>query len=162
MFEQFGEFDSCEELNRAAAAQLAEGDTDAIYTIAKENGIDREDAEDYIDGLVPELVTPLMAAYGKLAVEKKELKLEGIMEDWMEYIRIQCRDDGRMAAAVRKKGKSLKGCIAVLLGWSLEHAKPVPEEILKECKISYRVSLGIPGMGQAKKMIREYYMGEGK
>lgn len=100
MFEKFGEFDSCEELNRAAAAQLAEGDTDAIYTIAEENGIDREDAEDYIDGLVPELVTPLMAAYGKLAVEKKELKLEGIMEDWMEYIRIQCRDDGRMAAVL--------------------------------------------------------------
>lgn len=42
MFEKFGEFDSCEELNRAAAAQLAEGDTDAIYTIAEENGIDRE------------------------------------------------------------------------------------------------------------------------
>ncbi len=42
MFEKFGEFDSCEELNRAAAARLAEGDTDAIYTIAEENGIDRE------------------------------------------------------------------------------------------------------------------------
>ena len=50
LFEKFGEFDSAEELNRAAAAQLAEGDIDAIYEIAEENGLDREDAEDYIDG----------------------------------------------------------------------------------------------------------------
>ena len=55
LFEKFGEFDSAEELNRAAAAQLAEGDIDAIYGIAEENGIDREDAEDYIDGAAQEL-----------------------------------------------------------------------------------------------------------
>lgn len=66
LFEKFGEFDSAEELNRAAAAQLAEGDIDAIYGIAEENGIDREDAEDYIDGAAPELCTPIMAALGKL------------------------------------------------------------------------------------------------
>ena len=54
LFEKFGEFDSAEELNRVAAAQLAEGDIDAIYGIAEENGIDREDAEDYIDGAAPE------------------------------------------------------------------------------------------------------------
>ena len=49
MFEKFGEFDSAEELNRAAAAQFKEGDTEAILTIAKENGIDEEDARDYIE-----------------------------------------------------------------------------------------------------------------
>ena len=38
MYDKFGEFDSAEELNRAAAAQLREGDTEAIYIIAKENG----------------------------------------------------------------------------------------------------------------------------
>lgn len=73
LFEKFGEFDSAEELNRAAAAQLAEGDIDAIYGIAEENGIDREDAEDYIDGAAPELCTPIMAALGKLKVVKKKL-----------------------------------------------------------------------------------------
>ena len=35
MFEKFGEFDSYEEINRAAAAQLAEGDTEAIYAIER-------------------------------------------------------------------------------------------------------------------------------
>lgn len=34
MFDKFGEFDSAEEINRAAAAQLKEGDLDAIKTIA--------------------------------------------------------------------------------------------------------------------------------
>lgn len=74
MFEKYGEFDSYEEINRASAAQLAEGDTEAIYAIAEENGIDREDAEDYIAGDAAELVTALMAANGKLAVEAAELQ----------------------------------------------------------------------------------------
>lgn len=77
MFEKFGEFDSYEEINRAAAAQLAEGDEEAVYAIAEENGIDREDAEDYIAGDAPELVTALMAANGKLQVEAAELQAEG-------------------------------------------------------------------------------------
>ena len=82
MFEKFGEFDSAAELNRAAAAQLAEGDEEAILMLAEENGIDREDAEDYIDGCVPELATPLMAALGKLELEKKDLKIDGILDEW--------------------------------------------------------------------------------
>lgn len=48
MFGKFGEFDSAEEINRAAAAQLKEGDLDAIKTIAEENGLDSEDAEDFL------------------------------------------------------------------------------------------------------------------
>lgn len=40
MFDKFGEFDSCEEINRAAKAQLEEGDLEAIRTIAEENGLD--------------------------------------------------------------------------------------------------------------------------
>ena len=49
MFDKFGEFDSVEELNRAAAAQREEGDEEALFLLAKENGIDKEDAEDYMD-----------------------------------------------------------------------------------------------------------------
>ena len=53
MFEVFGEFDSAEEINKAAAGQLAQGDTQAIRDIARENGLDLADAEDYIDGEAP-------------------------------------------------------------------------------------------------------------
>lgn len=108
LFEKFGEFDSAEELNRAAAAQLEEGDIDAIYGIAEENGLDREDAEDYIDGAAPELCTPIMAALGKLKVEAAELEPQEIMEDWLTYIRIQCAEHPETAEAVRKKAALLR------------------------------------------------------
>ena len=64
MFDKFGEFDSVEELNRAAAAQKAEGDEQALVLLAQENGIDKEDAEDYMDGAVDELANTSMAAIG--------------------------------------------------------------------------------------------------
>ena len=164
LFEKFGEFDSAEELNRAAAAQLAEGDIDAIYGIAEENGIDREDAEDYIDGAAPELCTPIMAALGKLKVEAAELEPQEIMEDWLTYIRIQCAEHPETAEAVRKKEKRLRGCIAKLLVWSFKNAKDVDEKIVKAAGIKqgYPVKLGIPGMARARRIITEYYTGAGK
>lgn len=158
MFDRFGEFNSAEEINEAVATQLAEGDLDAIYAIAEENGIDKEDAEDFIDGCVSELVNPLMAAFGKLKVEAAELKPYEIMEDWLSYIMIRCQEDVDMAVAVRKKGKSLKGCIGELLKWSMKNAQPVDKDILNACNISYKVTLGIPGMGRAKQIITDYYM----
>lgn len=159
MFDKFGEFDSCEELNLAAAAQFKEGDDEALIALAEENGIDREDVQDYIDGIAGELATPLMAAYGKLDVEARELKSYGIMEDWLVYIRIRCSEETSMAAAVRRRGKSLKGCMAALVAWSLKNAREVDKEILAKAGISGRVSLGIPDMGQARKIIAGYYLG---
>ena len=147
-------------MNRAAAAQRKEGDNEAILAIAEENGIDREDAMDFIDGCVAAFVTPLMAAYGKLDIEAKELNPYEIMEDWLQYIKLRCAEEPEMAVAVRRKGKSLKGCIAALLEWSMKNQRPVDNEILKAVRINYKVTLGIPGMGRAKKIITEYYMGK--
>lgn len=160
MFDTFGEFDSADEMNRAAAAQRKEGDNDAILAIAEENGIDKEDAMDFIDGCVAAFVTPLMAAYGKLDIEAKELQPYEIMEDWLQYIKLRCAEEPEMAVAVRRKGKSLKGCIAALLEWSMKNQKPVDKDILKAVKINYKVTLGIPGMGRAKRIITDYYMGK--
>ena len=39
MFEKFGEFDSCEEINELSVNLSNEGDTDSIYALAQENGI---------------------------------------------------------------------------------------------------------------------------
>ena len=105
MFDKFGEFDSAGELNEAAAGQLAQGDLTALYELAEENGIEKPDAEDYINGDVAELATPLMAALGKIDVETKELKPVEIVEDWVNYIREYTTEHPEMAAAVRKKGK---------------------------------------------------------
>lgn len=58
MIRKFGIFDTVEELNRAAAAQKAEGDEEALFALAAENGIGQEDVQDYLDGEVEELATP--------------------------------------------------------------------------------------------------------
>lgn len=164
MFEKFGEFDSWEEINRAAAAQLAEGDPEAVRAIAEENGLDPEDAQDYLDGVVTELCNPRMAAYGKLDLEEGTITIYGITRDWISYIRMLCQEEERMALAVRKKGKSLTGCMGELLKQSLKEAKPVDPEILKASGIDSqfwnRTKLGIPDMRKAKEIIRDYYMGD--
>lgn len=159
MFEIFGEFNTAEELNQKAEELRKVDNQEELKKLAEENGIDKEDAEDFIDGSVSVMATPLMAAFGKLKVEAKELQPYEIMEDWLQYINLRCAEEKNMAAAVRKKGKSLKGCIAALLTWSMKNAKPVDKEILKQVNISYQVTLGIPGIGRAKQIITDYYMG---
>lgn len=161
LYEKFGEFDSAEELNMSAAGLLKEGDTESLIVLAKENGIDKEDAKDYIDGCMDVLASPIAAALGKLEVECEELKPEQIMEDWLGYIRIQCTESEEMAAAVRRKGKSLRGCIAALLKWSFKHQKNIDKDILKEAGVNAsRVTSGTPGMATAREIIRTYYLGK--
>lgn len=159
MFEKFGEFDSVEELNRAAAGQKEQGDLEALISLAIENGLDKEDAEEYMDDMISELASPLTAALGKINVECEELKPKEIMEDWVGYIKVQCMENLEVAIRVRSKDKSLKQCIAELLKWSFQNAYSIPMDITKAADIKgANVKLGIPGMGRAKKIIDEYYM----
>lgn len=164
MFDKFGEFGSAEELNRAAAAQLKEGDEEAIFAIAKENGIDKEDAEDFIDGLVDELTNPLMAAYGKLAVEKEDLKLEGVFLDWVDVITQMCTEDQKFCKAVRARGKRLEGCLGSILRSSFECKVQVCERIcvaagLRKGGRKDPVYMGIPNRSEAREIIKKYYLG---
>ncbi|MDE7247646.1 MAG: hypothetical protein K2N43_07140, partial [Lachnospiraceae bacterium] len=96
---------------------------------------------------------------GKIEVEAKEVKCTEIMEDWVEYIKAQCFEKQEVARAVRRKGKSLSGCIAALLTWSFKHQNPVDKEIMKAAGVTAgRCTLGIPGMARAKKIITDYYL----
>ena len=103
----------------------------------------------------------LMAAYGKLNVEAGQLKPKEIMADWIGYIRVRCAEDPAMAAAVRKKRKNLKGCIGELLKWSFKNQMSISDDIKKAAGVTAgRVTLGIPGIGTAKQIISDYYMGK--
>lgn len=158
MFEVFGEFDSFEEINESAKGLLEEGDLDNIKELAKENGLDEGDAEDYIDGVYDSLCNAMTAAFGKLQVETDDLKPYEIMKDWIEYIKQRISESDEVARAVRRKGKSLKGCIGALLKWSFNNAQPVDKDIIKAAGVSaQKVTLGIPSMGRAKQIITEYY-----
>lgn len=160
MFDKFGEMDSAKEINELAENLSGEGDTKSIRVMAKENGIPAEFVDLYLQGDIPALCDPLTAAMGKLDIESAQLKPKGIMEDWVEYIRGQCMENEALAHQVRKKGKSLKGCIGALLSWSFKNQQPIDKDIVKSAGISAgKVTLGIPGIGKAKKIITEYYVG---
>ena len=159
MFDKFGEFDTYEELNKAADGQKTQGDIAALKELAEENGIDLGDVEDYVDGVIPELCTAKTAALGKLAVEVADIKASEIVQDWIDYIQTTAMEDLQMSLAVRKKGKSLIGCIGAILKWSYAARYKVDDRIIKASGIrATGVEMGIPGMASAKKIIREYYM----
>lgn len=160
MFEVFGNMDSAEEINRTAAGLKAEGDIDNIKKLAEENGIQAEIAELFITGEIDCLADDMTAAIGKIQVEEEELKPEEIMKDWVEYLKTRCMEEPKVAVAIRKKNKSLKGCIGQLLKWSHDNMKPVDSDIMKAAGFTGSVKLGIPGMGRAKKIITEYYLKE--
>lgn len=168
MFEKFGEFNSAEEINAVAKVKLIDGKIDELYAFAKENGIDADDVDEFVMGYTEELVTVLSAAVGKIEVESEHLKIEGILKDWTGTILHQCMEDQEICKTVRRKEKSLKGCMAALIKFAFENKVQVSDEIVKVTKVMHNgkeeqmrspLFLGVPNNTQVKKIIREYYLG---
>lgn len=166
MFDKFGEFDSAEELNRAAAAQKEQGDEGALRLLAEENGIDKEDAEDYYDGGLDVLATPAMAAIGKLQVENADLCLGGVLMDWANELRAMCLESEEFARAVRRKGKDLAGYIALTAEEGYKNRTVVDRRIVDKAKQIKRIvgthefAIGIPDRRTRRRLAEQYYMGE--
>lgn len=168
MYEKFGEFDSAAEINKVAATKRGEGDEDALIQLAIENGLDKEDAEDYMDGVIDILVTPVQAAVGKLKLEAKDLKLTGVLMDWVQELIEKSMNEPEMAAAVRKKGKELAGYIALTADEGYKARAVVDKRIVAKCgalkKIvgNHEFSIGIPNKAQRKQLMDRYYLGRQK
>ena len=161
MYSRFGEFDSAEEINEVAVNLRKEGDVESLKELAKENGIDVDIVEVFLEGDLIYLCDTMSAAIGKIEIEAADMKAKEIMMDWADYIKARCFEDENMARAVRKKGKSLKGCIGELLKWSFQNQIPIDSGILKAAGVTARrCTLGIPGFGTAKKIITSYYLGK--
>lgn len=161
MFDTFGEFDSAEEINKAAAGL----DKAELKKIAEENGLDEDDVTDYCDGLIEELATPMTAALGKLKVEKTELALKGVLEDWYDIVVDICMNDEKVMAAVRHKNKSLKVFMSRVLARAFDTKELVSDQIVRITKVKNGkenmrgpVYLGIPNRAEIKKMCRDYYL----
>lgn len=161
MFTKFGEMNSYKEINELAENLFNEGDIKSLKEMAKENGIPEDMTEMYLQGEIPQLCEAMDAALGKIDVEVRELKPKEIMMDWVEYLRGQCMENEMLAFQVRKKGKSLAGCIGTLLKWSYTNQVSVHKDVMKAAGIGGSYRLGMcPGMATAKKLITEYYMGK--
>lgn len=167
MWDKFGEFDSAEEINRIALNLREEGDVEALKLLVLENGIDEEDGFDFADGLLDELVTNKLAALGKLDMESKDLKIEGILKDWVDELRAICAKDEAFAIAVRRKGKDLAGYIALMIEEGYKNRVVVDKRIVNKTTTiksiigSHEFSIAILNMAERKKLARIYYMGEG-
>lgn len=149
MFEKFGEFDSVEELNMAAAGFKQEGDLDSLYALAEENGIDREDAEDYADGITEEFATLSMAAAGRIDTEDKAVQAKDIMVKMgmaviFLLLRGMCMEE-TICAAVMRKGKRAEKILDAMRTEAKKHAQG-----------NIGISCGTDR--QLKEIIRSYYL----
>lgn len=161
MEHKFGIFNTVEELNKAAAAQKEEGDTEALLALAAENGIDRADAEDYLNDAAEELATPLMAALGKLDLEAAELGLKSQLADWKDSIAAMCADSEEMSRAVFRPDREL----AQVLAGGLQHAflnrVELPGRVTRLTNLPSRISIGMTGRDELRQIAEKYYL-EGK
>ena len=67
MFEKFGELNSFGEINELAENLFNEGDTESLKAMAKENGIQSDFVDMYLQGEIPVLCDRLTAALGKIS-----------------------------------------------------------------------------------------------
>jgi len=158
MFDKFGEFDSYEEINKAAEGQKAEGDFEALKELAEENGIDPEDVADYIDGGITQLCTPLTAAMGKIEIECKELKPQEIEVDWVNYIKGRAFEDEKIALAIRRKDKNIFDCIGRIGKEAYKNSWKPHERVMKAAGLPSNCKLGMPGSARVKMIIKDYYL----
>jgi len=172
MEKKFGIFNTVEELNRAAAAQKAEGDLEALIGLATENGLEKEDAEDYMDSNDPEdcLCNATMAAIAKLKLEEQDLHLESQLKDWKDFIvqmlteyPVDHADGDRDALgnAIFNPAKCLLDVLAAGMKLASEHRIKVDKRIIEKAGLPERAGdIGSIGRDEFKKIVLDYYMGE--
>ena len=156
MFEKFGNMDY-EDLIQTAENELAEGDEEAIIALAQENGLDKENAEDYIDGMVDVLCTPGMAAIAKIELEAKEIKMDGIWGDWKGILLEMSSKDKELAIGVRKKNKNLVEAMAKILKLGFDSKAQVDSKICKAAGLRTHIYIGVPTKKQIMDCLEEYY-----
>lgn len=175
MFDTYGKL-SLEELNQKAEELINAGDEVGLHRLAKENGIQKEIEQIYVDGDSDYLCEDAVdAALARIDIEADDIGAEEIMGDWADYVRSLIMDSEEMAEKVMDPEKSFAGCVGTLAAWSIMHAEPAPPEVIKvidkavtdaqlqklhmERRHVQWTKIGMPGIGTAKKLIREYYGG---
>lgn len=168
LFPKFGELGSAEEINRAAEAQKKEGDFEALKALAKENGIDVMDAEDYFNGDIPELCTELSAALGKLEVEKADIGIEDMTYGaWVAAIQLMICDDAELRRTYRRKGKRLYVILAKVTVECSKTRTNAPKQIADEARridksIPSPLPMGSISIADLKQMVKDYYFSDEK
>ena len=128
MFDKFGEFDSVVELNMAAEGLKKEGDIASLKELAKENGLDEDDVEDYVASYGEGFATVMMAAVGRLEVQEREIEaMESLVEKMplrviLSMTKGLCTNK-TFAREVMKKGKRVKEIYSIMRKVAEGHKK---------------------------------------
>lgn len=159
MFEKFGEFNSVEELNKAAEKLKLEKKHEELVELAEENGLGEEEALDYFEDCVEKFANVTMAAVGKINVEVKDLRAAGLVKDWSDLVIQLCMEDKELCKAVRTKKKKLQECLGKILKYAFEKKDKLDDRIVKAAGLKAPIYLGVPGKAETTKLIKEYYLG---
>lgn len=175
MYERYGKMESLAAINAKAEELFNAGDVDGLRTLAAENSIPEDYADLYLEGETPEFVDIQMFAEGRIRTEAEDLGVEELLEDWAEYVIVLIEDSPEFAEKVIKNGRTLIGCIGELCAYGIMHAEQAPAEVcqainrtvteeqLKKLHMERRhiqyTKIGMPGMGTAKRIIRQYFGG---
>ena len=158
---KYGSFVNAGEINAKAAELLKAGDHEAIKELAKETGIDEDDALDYIEGEQETFCNDLMAALGKIKVESEELDIFGPFEMWRDYIVEEINTDMVFFGSnVMDPGKTLVGAFAAVIKEEGEKRKPIDKKICKAAGIPENVQASTLNKKQQVAVIRKYYIGK--
>ena len=160
MCDKFGPL-TYEDLNKTAEGLKMEGDIESLILLAEENGLEKEDAEDYADGVIDTLATPLEAALGKIKEESKALKLEEstTLSGMKDLICQTITKNTVLQVSVHDPEKDLADC----LGWLIKEASKtryrLPAVIAKAAGIP-DVYMGDITREKAREIITLYYGGK--
>lgn len=165
-------FKTVKELNDKAAELKNAGDLSELVKLAEENGLEKEDAEDYMDSDDPEdcLCNATMAAIGRLNMEEQDLNLESQMKDWKDFI-VQMltdypadhagEDRDTLDNAVFNPDKKLLDVLAAGLKLSSENRITVDMRIIKAAGLPESAAyIGMCGRDDLKRIILDYYLGK--
>ena len=155
---KFGPFKSADEINAKAAELLTAGDHEAIKELARETGIDEDDAADYIEGVQETFCNDLMAALGKIKVESEGLDIFGPFEIWRDYINDEiCEDVVFFGSYVMDQDKTLVGAFAAVIKEESKSRKTIDKKICKAAGIPDNVQASTLNKKQQIAIIRKYY-----
>lgn len=105
MFDKFGEFDTYEEFEEKAKDLLKGADTESIRELAKENGLDPLDAEDYITGATIKITDPGSYAVAKIDTLVKESSIDKQAVAYMGIIAKQVLANKQAGLKAHYKGR---------------------------------------------------------
>ena len=148
---------NAKEFNDKAKELKEAGDTQGLQELTQKYGIEKEDLEDYLDGAAKNLATPLILALAAIEEAKKELDTKGVIADWIGVLASMAAESEELADAITFDDKKIKDLLGKILKQAFKTKIKVHDDIAEAAGIRTPLYMGIPGTGDIKKIIGEFY-----